>query len=677
MGVTLRTGEERAADIAIVAAGVIFGVLLLIVPPFDLGFDEAKYLGIGANIWAGNGPYTAFGTLFLLHSPLWMTVLYAPQALLGIDAVAWGHVLNGVAGTGVVLLAGIIGRRSSPIAGVVAAFAVLGFSYLLILTRTTRLDVPAAAMALLYLEVGWIAASRGSARWAVAAGITFAVAVMVKEVAIPLAPVPILCGVLAGVPWRRILRTGAWLTLAAALGLAPWFAYFAVETGRVYRVETPAWTLSILLLPVVLVIVIGFAAGRLSDWPPLVRASAGVARRLPAWITAHTRGIVGWGITFAWSGAFFYFFSRIPRLKGNPLLDAAQFRLNLGTWALDLAPIGLFIAGGFVLALILLAFDRDARERRGIVDTLVATICGIPLVLMVMSVGEPPRNYIAQVAVAAALAAGAWTWAIGRIVGRLTRGGAHARLARWWMPAIGVIAILLGSAALGGRAWLTREGSSHFSQEAIRTTVDWIRTNVPEGTPIAFGSFLSYEMAYHLVADYPTHQVRHHNAVVKPSMPMGFMFPRAEPADDWVAADTAPRNINEYQAFRAGMVEAALRRFRIGYWVYTTGVETSAPSILPQLTPDHGFDPVAHWTFGSGGRERQVTIFKVDLARAALDRSRLYMSPEALARLVARLEESPEEFRSIAAALLPKIVASPSTDATAADLDRLRALAQP
>lgn len=677
MTLTARPGQERAADVAIVGAAILFGVLLLIVPFFDIGFDEAKYLGVGANIWAGNGPYTAFGTLFLLHSPLWMTVLYAPQALVGIDAVDWGHLLNAMAGMGVVLLAGIMGRRSSPLAGVVAAFSVLGFTYLFALTRTTRLDVPAAALAMLYLEVGWRAVSRSSARWAIAAGITFAVAVMVKEVAIPLAPVPILCGVLAGVPWRRLLRTSAWLTLAAVIGLAPWFGYYALETGRVYRVETPAWTLAPLLLPVVLVIVIGFAANRIASWPRFERASASLAQRTPGWANAHARGLIGWGTTLAWSAAFLYFFSRISRLKGAPLFDIAQFRLNLTTWALDLAPIGLFIGIGLVLAVSLLLADRGARERRGVVNTLVATICGIPLVLMVIAVGEPPRNYIAQVAVAAALAAGGWTWAIGRVVARLTRDGARPRLARWWMPAIGVLAILIGGAAIGGRAWLTREGSGGVSAMAIRATVDWVKANVPKGTPIAFGSFLSYEMAYNILADYPTYQVRHHIAVVDPSMPEGFVIPDEGAESDWVAADTAPRNVNEFQAFQADWTESVLKRWQIGYWVYSTGVDTSAPSILPQLTPEHGFETVAHWDFGTGNRQRHVTIFKVDPNRAALDRSHVYLSAKALARLVTKLEETPAASRVAAATLLPKVIVEDPEANTAAFMERLRVLAQP
>ena len=169
---------------------------------------------------------------------MWTTVEYAPQALLGIDAVAVGHLLNAIAGTTVLAITGVMGWRIRPAAGVVAVFAMLGFAYLMDLTRTTRLDVPAAALALLYLELGWRAVHANRRRWAIGAGAVFALAVLVKEVAIPLAPVPFLFAIILAVPWRRILRQASWTALFAALGLAPWFAYYAANTGRVYRLVT-------------------------------------------------------------------------------------------------------------------------------------------------------------------------------------------------------------------------------------------------------------------------------------------------------------------------------------------------------------------------------------------------------------------------------------------------------
>lgn len=670
-----RTG--RAALAATAAAPAIFGVLLLIVPAFAVGFDEAKYLGIGANLWAGRGPDSAFGVPFLLHPPLWSAVLYASQALAGFDAVTWGHILDGIAGIGVVALTAAMARRSSAVAGIVAAFAILAFGYLLALTRTTRLDVPVAALGLLYLEVGWIAVRGGSRRWAIGAGIVYALAVLVKEVAIPLAPVPILCGVLADVPWRRVLRSTAWILLAASIGLAPWFIYYSQQTGYVYRVGSPAWTLPLLFLPVLALIVLGFASSRLAESRAMVGATARFRPRLPASIVAHGRSLFGWGVAAGWSVAFLFFFSRISRLAGASLFQAAQFRFYFETWALDLAPVALFCASGLVLAILLLASDGRAREHRGVVNALVATICGAPLVLMVIAVGEPPRNYIAQVATAVALAAGAWTWAIGRVVARFATDGRRPRLARWGMPATAMVAIVLGTSVLGIRTWPTRAGSGDGSSSAVSTTVAWVKANVPAGTPIAFGSFLSYNMAYDLVAEYPLYQLPARIATLDPAQPMGFRRAGDLGASDWVAADIAPRNVNQYETYRATWIENAVRRWNIGYWVYATGIDTASPAILGQLTADHGFDPVVTWTFGPASAPYSVTIFRVDLAHVALDRSHLYVSSEALRRLVTRLAQTPAASRAAAAALVGKIVVVPTSGGAAADLARLKALAGP
>ena len=78
----------------------------------------------------------------------------------------------------------------------------------------------------------------------IAAGLLFGVAFLVKEIVLPLAPVPILAAMLHRQPWRPILRTAGWLTLSATVAVAPWFIFVAEVTDRVYRLGTPGWTLA-------------------------------------------------------------------------------------------------------------------------------------------------------------------------------------------------------------------------------------------------------------------------------------------------------------------------------------------------------------------------------------------------------------------------------------------------
>ena len=70
-------------------------------------------------------------------------------------------------------------------------------------------------------------------------------------------------------------------------------------------------------------------------------------------------------------------------------------------------------------ALSLLARWAAPPARREAFDALyLAMVCGLPLVLLVIAVGEPPRNYLAQIGVLAALSAAGWLW-VASLVARL------------------------------------------------------------------------------------------------------------------------------------------------------------------------------------------------------------------------------------------------------------------
>jgi len=145
---------------------------------------------------------------------------------------------------------------------------------------------------------------------------------------------------------------------------------------------------------------------------------------------------------------------------------------------------------------------------------------------------------------------------------------------------------------------------------------------------------------------------------------------------DSLAVDTAPRNVREFQAYRAAWLTRSLTRLNVGYWVYSTGVPTSAPTILAQLTPDHGFERVAGWSFPvEGAAPIEVAVFRVDLKRLAFDATKLYAAPDALDRMVTLLEEHPEEGSGVAARLAEHVIVVPDGPAAVAALGRLGALA--
>ena len=663
----------------VAALGVFLALLILTRPPFP-SFDEWKYFGIGDNIWAGRGPTTVFGGIFLLHGPIWPAVVALPHALFGADMVVWGRLLNAVGGMGIVALAGWFGWRIRPAAGAIAAVAMIAMVYLFDQARTARLDVPAAAFALAYIALGLEAIKRRSVRWGMVAGAVFAVGFLIKEIDMPFAPAPFLAAIVAGRPLRVVGRVGAGALLAGAIGLSWWFAFYALEYGKVYRLDAPGWTLVPLTILVVALVVLGFAGPRLAESGPIRRLTAGdrggrIDRLGPL--------VVGVGGTFAWSGLMLLALSRTARLRGESLFSPAQWQDYVTTWFKPVWPFIVLAVIGVVLATVAYLRDREAPTREAIGDLLVASICGLPLVLLVIGVGEPPRNYLAQLALASALAGAGWLWAAERVLAWLPtavpRSAARtSRLAPAVGPLVLVGALLAGSGVLGVFAILrSAPGSGPAREAAVSTAETWIREHVPHGSTIGFGSFLGYEMALGLDDDFKTVKVRHRQVVSSPTAPEGLIRAGEDPADDWLSIDIAPRNVNEFQGFRAGWLLKDLRRQDVDVWVYSIGEETAAGTVLAAATPDHGFQEIAHWSFPVSGQDRalETYVYQVNLDRLSFDSARLYIAPEALDRLIDLLGRDPAEARPAAQRLLDRVTIIPSGAGDAGLMDRLRILA--
>ncbi len=719
--------ERRLSAVVLGSSVVVFLALALAVPGFYPSFDEQKYLGVGYSLWAGLGPTTVFGATFIPHSPLWSGVLAAPDALLGIDPWAWGRLLGAISGAAVVGLGGLLGWRVRPAAGGLAAAGILAIPYLHDLSRTARLDVPAAALALLYVVIGFEAVRRGSTRWAIAAGLTFAVAFLVKEVALPFAPIPFVAGVLWRRPWVILARVGAWTLLVASIGLSWWFAMYAVLGHRVYRLDSPVWTLLPLTAGIVLAVVLGLSAGRLAA------SSTGraIARRAteaaPSFWQRHGRAFLAWGSAFAWFVLLTLVFARTARLKGGPLIDLVQFRAYAATWLVPFRTVAVFGIVGVLLGVVAFFRLRDPAQRQAIADLFLATLCAAPLILLVIAVGEPPRNYLAQIAILVGIASVGAIWAVerlvvvrpplllvpiggliglaaglvaanmvgpswttraaigGAVVGaavgslpwlvRRTGRGERIRLPDLAVDAMLVIALVVATATLTVHVRRTQPDSLGRGI-AVTTVTRWLQDNVPPGAKVAFPSFLGYEMALGLRGRAEAVQVRARIAIADPAAPEGLIRVGEDPADDWIAVDTAPRNVNEYQAYRAAWLERQLGAGGVQYWVYTTGLSTAAGTIIPALASSTGIEQVAHWTFPVPGHEPLDSyVFKIDPSRVSFDSRRLYMAPDALDRLVTFLERQPAPPVEVARTLLERVVPTRTDPSVEASLARLRVLA--
>jgi 4-amino-4-deoxy-L-arabinose transferase-like glycosyltransferase len=667
--------EPRIALAVVVAAAAVFVLALVLVPPFSVTFDEAKYLGIGYSMVEGHGPQIVFGGYFLPHAPLWPTVVVAPAVALGIDPLIVGRGLNALSGLGLILLAAALAWRIRPAAAALAAIGLLATTYLNELTRTARLDVPAAALAVAYLAVGLFALRRGSARLAVVAGLVFAVAFLAKEIVLPLGPVPILAAILHRQPWRPILRTTGWLVMTATVGVAPWFIFVAQQSHRVYRLGTPAWT----LLPIG-VALIGFGlacviAGRL-DGPA-------VSRRLADRLDGPFRAWLVAGITIVWVLGLTLVFARTLTTRGTTLIDLAQITGYLRAWYPYLVTTAIGAVGLLLSVPAMRASDRPVREAYE--DLWLATICGLPLVILVIGVGEPPRNYLAQLAIGAGIASGGWLWAFERVIRRrfapgpsseaATPSAADQRDPRVVAPPsvvrLLVICLIAASAALAVSIQL--RPPTAIADQAVGSVTGWVRDHVAPGSTIAFGSYLGYEMSLPLRSSYTLRQVRHVQVVGDVDTPEGIVVFGRAATDDWVSVDIAPRNVNEFQAFSEATLVTQLRKSGAAYWVYSTGPTTSAPTIVAALKTATGFEEVAHWTFTrERGEPIDTHIYRLDLDRLALDTSRIHMAPEALVRMVMLIDR--EGATDLARRLADRVVADPSSGATDLLIAHLRQL---
>lgn len=669
--------EHRLSMIVVVVAVGAFFVLALATPGFYPTFDEQKYLGIGYNLWAGHGPTTVFGVTFISHSPLWSAVLAAPDVTLGIDPWAWGRLLNAISGAAVVGLGGALGWRVRPAVGALAAVGILAIWYLHDLSRTARLDVPAAALALLYLVVGFEAVRRGSTRWAIAAGAIFATAFLVKEVALPFAPIPFIAGILWGRPWVVLARLAAWVLLTASIGLSWWFAMYAILGHRVYRLDSPVWTLIPLTIGIAVAVVFGLSASRLARTSLGVRMTRRADEATPGFWRRHARAIIGVSLTLAWFALLILVFARTARLKGGPILDLEQIRLYARTWLGQFRWAVLFGASGIALAIVALVRQRDPAQRQAIVDLLVASICAAPLVLLVVAVGEPPRNYLAQIAIAVAIAAVGIVWAVERLatfVARSRRAGPE-QVRSLAITTTLIVSLVLAVGTLALHVRRTHPNASGRAV-AVSTVSQWLLDNVPSGAKVAFPSFLGYEMALGLRGHTDNVLVRARIAIADPDAPEGLIRVGEDGTADWIAVDTAPRNVNEYQAFRADWLVHQLGENGVEYWVYSTGISTAAGSIIPALASATGIEQVAHWTFPVPGADPiDSYVFRIDPARVSFDTGRLYMSPEALDRLVTRLELEATPPTEVARTLVGRVVLTATSPLGDAALTRLRTLA--
>jgi len=718
---------RHPACITVVLIAIGYGLLALLLPHPAPTFDEAKYLAIGVNALQGHGPRTAFGDLFLPHSPVWPMVFAAPLVAAGVSPWAWGYLLNAVAATCTLLLTGWLSRSFGPRAMLLAVAALVAWLSLFDLARTARLDVPEAALTLAYLALALSAVDSGLARRGILAGVVFALAFLVKEASLIVLGAPFLAAIAQRRPLASTARAGGLVLLTAVPLVAWWFAWYAGQTARVYVLGLgSAWLVPVggsLLLLGGMLVALGSAGAAATVLAPLEHR---LAHRRAALAAAGV-------LLLGWVAAFLFAFSRSEVQAGRPLLDLPNLARWARLWATDLGPIllvGLGVAGAFWMA---------ARRHDRSLAALVALVAGIPWLLLVAVQGEPPRNDIALFALLASAGAAGWLELPRALAGRdrlmaltgaalgvgilvaadlelarhgVATGATRHRLGYRAAVVLGAVAGGAGASTQGRRLtleWLRRAGAGRRSPILLRgvavglvaalsvglvgvsvpsmasaatqsntsalagEVAAWIEGNLPVGSTVMFGSVLANEEALRLDGRYELRSLQATLATTDPSAPLGVRV-GGDPAPDIVALDRHPRQ-DGYYAFTASAIDRSLRAAQPAAWVYATGIDTSAPSLVPWLATVKGIRQAAVLQSPKGaGQPLEAHIYWVDLATLAIPDARTFVSAAAVGALLDGLAGGARE-QAIAAALLTRAVIYDTGPAADAALARLKAAA--
>jgi hypothetical protein len=419
---------------------------------------------------------------------------------------------------------------------------------------------------------------------------------------------------------------------------------------------------------------------------------------------------------------------RAPELHSRSLLDPGQIAYYAGTWADTLSPF--LVVGGVGAVLDLVARLRRRASPFG-EEIWLAVFCGLPLILLVIGVGELPRHYVAQLVLLIALGAGGWLWLAEEVVARPTTatirllaiavGGAVAALEPLLagrplvFTAIAVVlgAVVMSIAVVGVQPGLRARAQQIFGggrlmviglvlafvagssitfvraaqggpadrfdtakAAAVSTVPAWLRANLPAGSTVAFGQSLSQEMAVELRNGLRTVQVREmRDLQFDPTAPLGIGDGHGHGADDWIALAAMPGTGAGFVGYRASTLAEDLQTTQSDVWVQATATELVEPLVVDQaLTPGHGFTTLSRWSWPTGTGTLDVVAYGIDRSRLTFDRT-VWISVDALARLVDRFTGAGPIGAPSAAALLDRIAIVPEGPQADALRARLRTLA--
>ena len=112
-------------------------------------------------------------------------------------------------------------------------------------------------------------------------------------------------------------------------------------------------------------------------------------------------------------------FSRTSKLLGSSIVDPNQIGYYLDHTILSVRLAAAYGLGSVVLAIALVRGRPSVAAPA--VDVLLAIVCGIPLVLLVIGVGETPRHYLTELILLLVLGTVGWVAGLDALLGRRDR----------------------------------------------------------------------------------------------------------------------------------------------------------------------------------------------------------------------------------------------------------------
>ncbi|MGZ8527271.1 MAG: hypothetical protein ACXWWR_00610, partial [Candidatus Limnocylindrales bacterium] len=232
---------------------------------------------------------------------------------------------------------------------------------------------------------------------------------------------------------------------------------------------------------------------------------------------------------------------------------------------------------------------------------------------------------------------------------------------------------VVGMGTLGVRAARLPGVADRNETLATADTIAWIKANIPDGGTIALGPYLSMETSIDIPSSYKAIQVRHYLATADPRSPLGMRSATGTPAD-YVAVDVAPIKANQFNVYAASQIVEQMQEGDALYYIYPITRARSSKMVLNVLTPNNGFTEIEVRSYPGPNDTIDVHFYRVDLDTLAIPDDRIFIAPDALERLIDRLEADRPNGAIAAGNLLDRIV--PPADASEDSLlARLKTLA--